>query len=91
MSAWRGKPANVQAVVGYVVMQTVALGLRNVGRDLSADSMVAGLERIRNHRNMFGTAPLSFSADDHLATRQVFMARVQNGKWTRLTDFMTYR
>lgn len=86
-----GKPANVQAVVGYVVMQTVALGLRNAGRDLSADSMVAGLERIRNHRNMFGTAPLSFSADDHLATRQVFMARVQNGKWTRLTDFMTYR
>ncbi|TAK51009.1 MAG: hypothetical protein EPO27_03260 [Betaproteobacteria bacterium] len=86
-----GKPANVQAVVGYVVMQTIALGLKNAGRDLSADSMVAGLERIRDHRNMFGTAPLSFSAADHLATRQVFMARVQNGKWTKLTDFMTYR
>lgn len=85
------KPANVQAVVGYIVMQTAALGLRNAGRSLTADALVAGIEQIRDHRNMFGTAPLSFSAADHLATRQVFMARVQNGKWTKLTDFMTYR
>lgn len=85
------KPANVQAVVGYIVLQTAALGLRNAGRSLTADALVAGIEQIRDHRNMFGTAPLSFSADNHLATRQVFMARVQNGRWTKLTDFMIYR
>ena len=85
-----GKPANVQAVVGYIVLQTAALGLTNAGRALTPDTAVAGLEKIRNHGNVFGTAPLSFSPDSHLASRQVFMAQVKNGKWVKLTDFMTY-
>lgn len=85
-----GKPANVQAVVGYIVLQTAALGLTNAGRTLTPDTVVAGLETIRDHSNVFGTAPLSFSPDNHLASRQVFMAQVKNGKWVKLTDFMTY-
>ncbi len=85
-----GKPANVQAVVGYIVMQTAAMGLKNAGRSLTPETFAAGIEQIRDYRNAFGSAPMSFSADNHLAARQVFMARVQNGKWVRLTDFVRY-
>lgn len=86
-----GKPANVQAVVGYIVLDTTFRGMENAGRDLTPASLVAGIERIANYRNMFGTAPLTFSKDSHLGTREVFMAQIRNGKWVRLTDFATYR
>ncbi|MBE7417573.1 MAG: ABC transporter substrate-binding protein [Ideonella sp.] len=84
------KPANVQAVIGYIVIQTAAIGLKNAGRNLTPETFAAGIEQIRDHRNIFGTAPMSFSAESHLGSRQVFMARVQNGKWVRSTDFMHY-
>jgi ABC-type branched-subunit amino acid transport system substrate-binding protein len=98
LSAWLkryeqkfGKPANVQAVVGYVVLDTALRGLENAGRDLTPDSVVAGIERMANHRNIFGTTPLTFTKDNHLGAREVFMAQIRDGKWVRLTDFMTYR
>ena len=50
----------IEAVVGYMVIATAALGMNNAGRDLTVDSLVAGLERIRDYRNIFGTAPISW-------------------------------
>ncbi len=85
-----GKDANVQAVIGYIVMKTVAMGLENAGRDLTPDSLVAGLEKISGYQNMFGSAPISFSAGNHLATRKTFVAQIRNGRWVTLTDFMLY-
>jgi len=82
---------NVEAVVGYMVIDTAAMGMRNAGRNLSADSLVAGLEQIRDYRNMFGTPPISFSPGDHLASRRTFLAQIQKGRWVALTDPMHYR
>lgn len=85
-----GKSPNLQAVVGYIVIEMAALGLANAGPLLTPDTAVAGLEKIRDHRNMFGMAPISFSPDNHLGSRLVFLAQVKNGKWIRLTDFSKY-
>ncbi len=85
-----GKPANIQAVVGYEVIKTAAIGIQNAGRDLNADTLVAGLEKISKHENMFGTAPISFSEGNHLATRNTFLAQIRNGRWEKLTGFMHY-
>ncbi len=85
-----GKDANIQAVVGYVVIKTTAQGMENAGRDLTPDSLVAGLEKISNYQNMFGTAPISFSKGNHLATRNTFVAQIRKGRWEKLTDFMHY-
>lgn len=81
---------NVQAVVGYIIIETAALGMKNAGRDLSPETLAAGIEAIHDYRNIFGTAPLSFSADNHLGARQTFVAQVQNGRWVALTGFMHY-
>lgn len=80
----------IEAVVGYMVIATAALGMNNAGRDLTVDSLVAGLERIRDYRNIFGTAPISFTQDNHLATRRTLVAQIQKGRWVRLTDLMHY-
>lgn len=81
---------NIEAVVGYMVITTAAMGMENAGRDLTVDSLVTGLEQIREHRNIFGTSPISFTVDDHLATRYTFLAQIQNGRWVPLTGFMHY-
>lgn len=79
-----------EAVVGYMLLSTTALGLTNAGRDLTVDSMVAGLEKIRDHKNIFGSPPISFTPTDHLASRQSYLAQLQNGRWVPLTGFMHY-
>ncbi|MCB1363832.1 MAG: ABC transporter substrate-binding protein [Rhodobacteraceae bacterium] len=81
---------NVQAVVGYIIIETAAVGMQNAGPDLTPDTLAAGIERIMDYRNIFGTAPLSFSPTDHLGSRQTFLAQVRNGRWVPLTGFMHY-
>lgn len=85
-----GQDANIQALVGYLVLTTAVIGMEKAGRDLTPDSLVAGLEKISNLPNMFGSAPISFTSSDHLATRKTFVAQIKNGRWEKLTEFMHY-
>lgn len=86
-----GQEPTIEAVVGYLVLATTAKGITNAGRELTVDSLVAGLERIRDYRNVFGTAPISFSSTDHLASRRTSLAQIQKGRWVMLTESMHYR
>jgi ABC-type branched-subunit amino acid transport system substrate-binding protein len=85
-----GQDANIQAVVGYLVLDTAVIGMRNAGPNLTPESLVGGLEKISNLPNMFGSAPITFTSTDHLATRKTFVAQIKNGRWEKLTDFMHY-
>ncbi len=80
-----------EAVVGHMLISTAARGMSNAGRDLTVDKMVAGLEKIRDWRNIFGSPPISFTPTDHLASRQSFVGQIQNGRWVSLTGFMHYK
>ena len=82
--------AAIEAVVGYAQITLAAQGIANAGRELTVDSLVAGLERIRNYRNIFGASPMSFSADNHLGSRRTALAQLRQGRWVLLTDFMYY-
>lgn len=82
--------AAIEAVVGYAQIVLAAQGLANAGRDLSVDALVAGLERIRDYRNIFGASPMSFAADNHLGSRRSALAQLHKGRWALLTDFMYY-
>ncbi|GMV45362.1 MAG: branched-chain amino acid ABC transporter [Pseudomonadota bacterium] len=82
--------AAIEAVVGYAQIVLAAQGLANAGRDLSVDALVAGLERIRDYRDIFGASPMSFAADNHLGSRRSALAQLHKGRWALLTDFMYY-
>ncbi len=82
--------ATIEAVVGYAQIMLAAQGIANAGRELTVDSLVAGLERIRDYRNIFGASPMSFSADNHLGSRRTALAQIRRGRWVLLTDFMFY-
>lgn len=80
-----------EVVVGYMLISTAARGMANAGRELTVDALVAGLEKIRDYKNIFGTPPISFTATDHLASRQSFVAQIRNGRWVSLSGFMHYK
>ncbi len=85
-----GTDANIQSVAGYNVIMTTAEGLRNAGRTLTADSFVAGLERIKDLKDIFGSALTSFSKDNHLAAKSAFIAQIKGGRWVTLTEYLDY-
>jgi len=80
----------VESAVGYSVLQTLALGLKNAGRDLTVDSFVAGLEQIRDYRNIFGSSPITLTPKDHLGARRSYVAQLKSGKWELLTKDLYY-
>jgi ABC-type branched-subunit amino acid transport system substrate-binding protein len=93
MDAYKAKfglEANIQSTAGYSVVTTTADGLRHAGRNLTVDSFVEGLRKIKDSKDIFGSAPISFSADNHLATKSAFVSQVRAGRWVKLTDHLNY-
>lgn len=93
MDAYKAKfnaDANIQSVAGYNVILVTVEGLKNAGKDLTPDTFVQGLEKIQGYRDMFGSAPISFRTDDHLATKTIFVAQIKGGRWQKLTDYLSY-
>src|ERR1700744_3472356 len=60
-----GKAPNFSAQIGYTGAQVVVQALKNAGKDLTADSFVAGLESIKGYHDIFGSPVISFSKTKH--------------------------
>jgi branched-chain amino acid transport system substrate-binding protein len=76
-----GKEPNFAAQIGYTAAQLVVLGLQNAGKDLTADSYVAGMEQIKDWKDIFGSQPMTFSATKHQGSNESFLCVVKSGKW----------
>jgi branched-chain amino acid transport system substrate-binding protein len=76
-----GKEPNFAAQLGYTAGQLVVLGLQNAGKDLTTDSFVAGMEKIKDWHDIFGSPPMSFSATKHQGSNESFLCVVKAGKW----------
>ena len=76
-----GKEPNFAAQLGYTAGQLVVLGLQNAGKDLNTDSFVAGMEKIKDWHDIFGSPPMSFSATKHQGSNESFLCVVKAGKW----------
>lgn len=76
-----GKEPNFAAQLGYTAGQLVVLGLQNAGKDLTTDSFVAGMEKIKDWHDIFGSPPMTFSATKHQGSNESFLCVVKDGKW----------
>lgn len=68
------------AFLGYRDAELLLLGLQTAGRDLTVDSLISGLESIRDHVDYFGSR-VSFGPDDHDAVEEVMLSVVRDGRW----------
>jgi branched-chain amino acid transport system substrate-binding protein len=76
-----GKEPNFAAQLGYTAAQLVVLGMQNAGKDLTTDSFVAGMEKIKDWHDIFGSPAMSFSATKHQGSSESFLCVVKGGKW----------
>lgn len=78
---------NPQAVIGYQIISLFAEGAKHAGKDLNRETLVQGLEKVKDWKDIFGTAPMSFGPDRRLATNTPILFQVQKGKWVKVADF----
>jgi branched-chain amino acid transport system substrate-binding protein len=76
-----GKEPNFAAQVGETGAEIVILALQNAGRDLTTESFIAGMERIKNYQDIFGSPKMSFGPARHQGSSESFLAQVRGGKW----------
>ena len=80
-----GKEPGVAGQLGYLNADMLVAGLQRAGRDLTVDSLVSGLESIKDHQDPFGSVSQSYSADNHLGTPSLVLSQVQDGRWVVLS------
>ena len=81
-----GKDPNPAAQVGYTSVAVVIQALQNAGRDLTVDSFIAGLEKVKGYKDVFGSPPITFGPDRHWGSNESFLAQVKGGKWIKAVE-----
>ncbi len=74
---------------GYLAAKVFVEGIKNAGNEINAESIVTGLEQIKDLDIGIGT-PISYSPDEHQASHQVWPTMIQNNgfnsfEWNQLS------
>lgn len=85
-----GKSPDDGMIYGYMAIQLFAEGARRAGRDLTVDSLVRGLEGIRDFTTVFAASPVSFGPDERLGTRRAMLTQVRDGRFVQITGPLSY-
>jgi branched-chain amino acid transport system substrate-binding protein len=78
----------VFSAYGYAIVDTFAAAARAAGPGLTVDSFVKAMESMKVPPDIFGSPPLTFSATKRLGNDQSRMSQIQNGRWTKVTDYL---
>ena len=84
-----GRNPEYIAFEAYRNADLVIKGLENAGRDLTVDSLIAGLEAIHDYEDIFGYR-LSFGPDDHKGVSESTLSQIKDGRWHTLAESITY-
>ncbi len=85
-----GPPPNTGSLLGWLVADFTVRALRDAGPDLTVDSLVAAIESIDDYQDIFGGPVLSFGPEKRIGTDEAFLAEVQDGRWVRVTENLSY-
>lgn len=85
-----GEPPAAQAVTGYVKAELLIMALEAAGRDLTADTLIRGLESIKDYRDPFGAPPVSFSETKHTGGDSLNLYQVVDQKWETIEEGVSY-
>jgi branched-chain amino acid transport system substrate-binding protein len=75
---------------GMGAAELTVQALKNAGPNLTRESVVKGAEEIRDFCGMLALAPANLSPTDHRPTETMWLERVENGKWVRFGDPVSY-
>ncbi len=79
------------ALYGALSMMQVVEGLKNAGRNLTPESMIRGMEMIKNWRPEGMGAPMTYGPDQRHGVNGSRLTRAEKGKHVPLTDYTIYK
>ena len=77
------------AMEGYRAADLTVEALRRAGPNLTTDGLVQALESIDAYTDIFGYN-VSFGPDKHSGATESVLSQVQNGRWVKLEQAITY-
>ena len=81
-----GIDVNYLGEAGYTAATFMVAVLEKVGRDLTLDSLIAGLESMKDWHDIFGGPALTMSPTSHHASSQSFLSVVKKTRWTPVLE-----
>ncbi len=84
-----GEEPGLAAMEGYRAADLTIEALQRAGRDLTTEGLVQALESIDNYTDIFGYR-VSFGPDKHSGATESVLSQVQNGRWVKLEQAITY-
>ncbi len=78
-------------VFGAVSMMHVVEGLKKAGRNLTAEKMIEGLEKIKNWKPEGLGAPVTFDRNRHSGVNGVRLMQARRGVHVPITDFVIFK
>jgi len=83
------QPANY-TLYGQAMAEILVKGLENAGPDLTRESLVDGLESIRDWCCTACMVPVNMSPTDHRPMEMEFYIRMENGQWIPFDDPVSF-
>jgi branched-chain amino acid transport system substrate-binding protein len=77
----------VVSVYGYMVMDLFAKGAEMAGPQLTTDSFVKAMDKLKVGPDMFGSDALSYSATKRLGSDATRLSQLQDGRWKVISDY----
>ncbi|MEM9623706.1 MAG: ABC transporter substrate-binding protein [Pseudomonadota bacterium] len=85
-----GTEPGLAAMEGYRAADLTVLALEKAGPELTTQGLVTALESIDSYTDIFGYR-VSFSATKHSGATESVLSQVQNGRWVKLEQAITYQ
>lgn len=79
------------ALFGAVSMMHLVEGLKNAGRDLTPESLVKGMEKIKEWKPEGMGAPVTYTAERHHGVNASRMSQAKDGKHIPIEDFTIFK
>ncbi|MBT7334161.1 MAG: ABC transporter substrate-binding protein [Gammaproteobacteria bacterium] len=84
-----GEEPGLAAMEGYRAADLTVLALQRAGRDLTTQGLVQALESITDYTDIFGYK-VSFGPEKHNGATESVLSQVQQGRWVKLQQAITY-
>ncbi len=78
-----GRP-NVFDIMAYTDMHVLAHAMKAAGPELNTDTLIASLEKLRNHSTTALASPITFTDKHHVGNLALHIMQVKNGAWEPL-------
>ena len=78
-----GQPGSLYGAYAYAIVHLAGESLRRAGPNLTVDSLVKGVESIKDYKTIFGGPTIKFSDKDHMGMRGSLLFKVENGRWVQ--------